>query len=148
MKQEHLYISGDHVDLELLEFVRMPLKKQCRPYYIFSILVQKNEVGRLVFRLGSDKDHEFSGHIGYTIEEAYRGHHYAYEACRTLIPFMKKMGYHHVIITCDPTNIASRKTIEKLPVHYLGTKPIPRHLRKQYEKHEIEKRIYQFELEE
>ena len=77
MKQDNLLISGEHVDLQLLEFVKMPLKKQWRPYYIFSILVQKNEVGRLVFRLGSDEDHEFSGHIGYTVEEVYRGHHYS-----------------------------------------------------------------------
>ena len=63
--------------LELLEYVHEHLPRGFTPYYIYAIMVDSIEVGRLIFREGTMQQHYFDGHIGYHIDEAYRGHHYA-----------------------------------------------------------------------
>ena len=119
------------------------------PYYIFDIGAYSiNEpVGRIVFRCGSDMEHEFAGHIGYSVDEPYRGHHYAYQACKALEEFILSLGYDHVLITCSPNNIASKKTIEKLGAEFVETKPIPSDLRKEFTVSETHKRIYYWQLQ-
>ena len=129
--------------LELLERVDQNLPKGFQPYEIYSIFVGQDEVGRIVLREGTDEERYFDGHIGYTIEETYRGHHYAYQACLLL---KERINMDHVIITCDPRNVASLKTIEKLGCQYLETKVIPSHLKKCFTKEEKEKRIYQWNI--
>ncbi len=125
--------------LVLEEFIHTNLPKGYTPYYIYLIMHHNIEIGRLVYRLGDDEEHIFDGHIAYTIEEAYRGHHYAYEACLLLDDMIHR---DHYIITCDPNNIASYKTIIKLGAKYIETKTIPPHLKKFYTKEEKEKMIF------
>ncbi|WP_041138980.1 GNAT family N-acetyltransferase [Beduini massiliensis] len=119
------------------------------PYYIFDIYVGAAEesIGRIVFRCGSDNEHEFAGHIGYSIDEPYRGHYYAYQACLALKQFILSLGYDHVLITCSPDNIASKKTIEKLGAEFVETKAIPNDLRKEFTVSETHKRIYYWQLQ-
>lgn len=114
-------------------------------YYLFYIYVNNVEVGRLTFRIGNDEEFFYDGHIGYEIEEGYRGNHYAYKACKALIPFLK-MHRNHVLITCDPNNIASKKTIERLGVTYKGRYPIPSKLKNSFNKDELEKEVYCWDL--
>ena len=97
--------------LELLEYVHEHLPMGFTPYYIYAIMVDSIEVGRLTFREGTMQQHYFDGHIGYHIDEAYRGHHYAYQACLLL---QKQLQFHQVILTCDPHNQASLRTIQKI----------------------------------
>ena len=99
------------MELKLLEHITTNLPQGYTPYSIISIIVDDQEVGRLTLREGSDQQHYFDGHLGYTIDEDYRGHGYAYQACVLL---GKSLDVDHLIITCDPRNIASMKTIEKL----------------------------------
>ena len=54
------------------------------------------------------------GHIGYGVEEPYRGQRYAARSCRLLLPFARTPGINPVVITCDPQNIASVKKIVSL----------------------------------
>ena len=56
----------------------------------------------------------YAGHIGYAVERAFRGHHYASRACRLLLPRAKQHGLAPLWITCNPDNVASRKTCEHL----------------------------------
>ncbi len=105
--------------LQLLEYVSFDLPDGFTPYYIYGIMVDDKEVGRITFREGSLQEHYFDGHIGYHIEEAYRGHHYAYQACLLL---QKERGFHQVILTCDPSNQASLKTIQKFTQDILKQK--------------------------
>jgi tagatose 1,6-diphosphate aldolase len=49
-------------------------------------------------------------------------------------------------LTCDPDNIASRKTIEKLGAIFIERKEIPRTLRKMFSKDERVKNIYRWEM--
>lgn len=129
--------------LQLLEYVSHDLPEGFTPYYIYGIMVDNKEVGRITFREGSLQEHYFDGHIGYHIEEAYRGHHYAYQACLLL---QKEQGFHQVILTCDPSNQASLKTIQKLHARYLETKTIPKSQRRFFHQDEKEKMIFLWEV--
>jgi len=90
------------------------------PYYHFRILLaDSRDAGRINFRVG-DTDHItlVAGHIGYEISEAFRGHSYALQACRALAPFVR-LFYPAVIITSNPDNLPSVRTIEKLGATFL-----------------------------
>lgn len=94
-------------------------KSQAVPwdYIIYNIFLDDDiEVGRLVFRCGTEEQLKYCGHIGYHIDEPFRGHSYAYQALCLLLPILYQLGYRKLIITCHYNNIASQKTIEKLPV--------------------------------
>ena len=98
------------------------------PYYHFRILVaQGAKVGHINFRVG-DTEHVrlCGGHIGYEVSEAFRGHSYALQACRALAPFVRSF-YEAVVITCDPDNLASMRTIERLGARFIDEVAVPPH---------------------
>ena len=53
------------------------------------------------------------GHIGYAIRPHQRNKGYATELLRECLPLAKSMGLNIVLITCNESNIASAKVIEK-----------------------------------
>jgi tagatose 1,6-diphosphate aldolase len=90
------------------------------PFYHFRILTHdRQEAGHINFRVG-DTEHIrlFAGHLGFAINEPFRGRGWAGQACRALAPFVRTI-YNTVIMTCDPDNLASRRTIEKLGAQFL-----------------------------
>lgn len=138
------YSKGcEDMELKLLEYVNENLPQGFAPYTIYNIIVENQEVGRITLREGSDDERYFEGHIGYSIYDDYQGHSYAYQACLLL---KEKIDKDHVIITCDPENIASLKTIEKLGCEYLETKSIPKHLKVLFTQEENVKKIYKWNL--
>ena len=72
------------------------------------------EIGQISYRDGESRCVYYFGHIGYHIDPPYRGHAYAYRACRLIEKEIEKGGKTTAVITCDPDNIPSRKTCEKL----------------------------------
>ena len=84
--------------------------------YTFLIYERKprREVGYISLRLGESSSLYYLGHIGYRIDEPYRGHGYAARACELMIPLMQSLHLHSVCITANPDNIPSRKTCEKI----------------------------------
>ena len=134
------------VTLELFEFIEASDKPYFTPYYIYLIMANGQEVGRLVFRLGSDEEHYFDGHIGYGIEKQYRGHNYAYQACMALKPLIVEAGYDHVLITCDPDNRASQAIIKHLGATLIDVKEVPSSMRRVFGKDEKVKMIYSWEV--
>ena len=65
-----------------------------------------------------------AGHIGFEIREECRGRRFAYQACRAIEPFVKTI-YPSVILTCDPGNAPSKKTIEKLGCAFIDESAVP-----------------------
>lgn len=98
--------------IKFLERVH-PTKQVPWMYDVYEIIEENDCVGHIVYRYGTDDQLKYSGHIGYTIDEEFRGHGYAYKALEELLGLIEKK---EVIITCDLDNIASRKTIEKCQV--------------------------------
>jgi len=98
------------------------------PYYHFQILDKTGAAaGHINFRLG-ETEHLMvcAGHIGFRVEEAFRGRGYAEQACRALAPFVRSI-YESVIVTTNPDNRASIRTIENLGAEFLGVIDVPPH---------------------
>jgi predicted acetyltransferase len=53
------------------------------------------------------------GHIGYDTVPAFRGHGVATQMLRQALPVARGLGLHVVRLTCDDTNAASIRVIEK-----------------------------------
>lgn len=135
--------------MELIKeaYIKDNLPANWKPYYIFSIQVNNQKVGKIVLRKGTIEERYFDGHIGYSVEKNYRGHGYAYLATVELLRIARKMGFKELIITCSPDNLASKKTILKLPVKYLETVVIPRKYHQNFKQDERIKEVYLIELE-
>ena len=74
----------------------------------------RRKVGYVSLRLGESPQLYYLGHIGYRIEEPYRGHGYAARACQMIIPLMQELQLSSICITANPDNIPSRKTCERI----------------------------------
>ena len=121
-----LVLSSGRVSLRFSKIVPGDAERGFAPAYQFRILNEDGtDVGRINFRVG-DSEHVrlIAGHIGYEIAEAWRGHGYALKACRAIAPLVRS-SYESVIITSDPENVASVRTIEKLGAVFIDEVPIP-----------------------
>jgi tagatose 1,6-diphosphate aldolase len=85
------------------------------PAYHFNMLDGRSSevVGNISLRLG-DSDYlvRYCGQIGYGVKIEHRGRHYAARACRLLFPLALSHGLDPLWITCNPDNLASRRTCE------------------------------------
>ncbi len=116
-------------DLELILRETSPYipEKGFVPAYNFSMvnITSKEIMGNIDLRVGlTEKLKVYGGHIGYEVYEPYRGHRYAGRSCRLLFPFLRKLGINPVVITCDPGNLPSKKTIESLGAVLLATNQV------------------------
>ena len=77
-------------------------------------LVDDSEyIGRVSLRHTlNDNLRNVGGHIGYDIRPSMRGKGFGTEALRLVLPKAKELGIQKVLLTCDSTNIASKKIIE------------------------------------
>ncbi|MGH9523078.1 MAG: GNAT family N-acetyltransferase [Terriglobales bacterium] len=72
-----------------------------------------DEVGRINLRVCADQHVLLhAGHVGYEVHPPFRGHRYASRALILLKPLARQFGIDPLSITCDPENIASRKSCE------------------------------------
>lgn len=72
-------------------------------------------VGAVNIRLGLNEWlKQKGGHVGYGISPKYRGNGYAKVLLQYAIDVLKSVQIEQILVTCDETNTASRKTIEAL----------------------------------
>jgi RimJ/RimL family protein N-acetyltransferase len=97
------------------------------PAYAFRMQGPRGEyLGRIRLRVGwSEAVIRYAGHVGYAVEPAHRGHRYAARACRLLVPLAKRHGMSHLWITCQPGNVPSRRTLERLGAQCVGVIDVP-----------------------
>lgn len=121
--------------INLIDFdLRLRLDLSCHhnpvkdgvPFYQFSMQCGKEVVGVIHLRIG---DHpsltNHLGHIGYEVFPHFRGRSYAQRATRLLLPLAKSNGMKELWITCNPDNLASKRTCEKLGATYVNTVVVP-----------------------
>lgn len=112
-----------------IAFCRMTEGDESRgfaPGYHFTIFnARSEEVGHLNFRVG-DSEHIrlAAGHIGFEVTEQHRGNGYAALACFAVAPWVAKVS-GAVIITVDPDNIPSIRTIERIGAVFLDEVDVP-----------------------
>ena len=123
------YYSGETVDLS--ERFRVDEKEAYDhvPTVYFDILNHENKekLGKIELRLKMDDHYMFYyGHIGYHIYKGFRGHHYALRACEVLFAHVKEdFGLEELIITCNPDNLPSYKTLAALHPARIETVKVP-----------------------
>ena len=129
---ESLYIPGRLVDddLELVlidKYLGNPNLNHV-PAYRFKMTLtgQDEEIGRIQLRIGNTHHIvTYAGHIGFRVHEEYRGHRYAARACKLLLPLARKQGLEALWITCNPDNLASRRSCELAGAEFVEIADLP-----------------------
>jgi|LGOV01.1.fsa_nt_gb tagatose 1,6-diphosphate aldolase len=99
-------------------------------------------IGQIDIRIGHNSNTFYGGNIGYGVDEDFRGNGYASKAVRLLMEVAKKHNMNKVIITCNPDNIASRKTAERAGAALLEIVDLPED-NDMYKSGETQKCIYE-----
>lgn len=102
--------------------------------------------GAIGLRIGNNEDTDrYYGHLGYNVLPPARGHRYAERAARLLLPLARRHGMSELWITCNPENMASRRTCERLGANYVETVAVPTN-HPLYARGERDKRRYRVDL--
>jgi len=140
------FLKNDEIKLVLEKAVEGDTEKGWVPAYHFAICNHNGtKMGVCDLRIGHNEKLYFGGNIGHSVDEEYRGHHYAGKACLLLFELAKKHNLEYVIITCNPDNYASRKTCEYAKGELLEIVELPQDSDMR-DRGETEKCIYRFEL--
>ncbi|MFH0929672.1 MAG: GNAT family N-acetyltransferase [Candidatus Moraniibacteriota bacterium] len=119
-------IDGD-LELRFKEKRKTMILRSCVQEYVFELhLADTNQkIGAIKLRPKLISElREYGGHIEYEVAKKFRGNNYAARSCILLFPLMRKFKINPIIITCDPANIVSIKTIEKIGGKLISTKNI------------------------
>jgi hypothetical protein len=100
-------------------------EKKWVPAYEFEIRRDGSRVGHISLRIGYTDGLYYGGQIGYGVDEQHRGNNYAEKACRLLASVIKVHGMSKVLITNNYTNIASKRTCEKLGAKLIRVARLP-----------------------
>lgn len=122
-------LYGHDIDIKLLSKSDGNIKPGWSPEYKFQIMLHKSDIaiGHINVRFGNnEKILKYIGHIGYGVDEAYRGNKYSVKACELVRRVLREHGVPKVIITCNPDNFASRKTCEAIGANLLEIIDIPK----------------------
>ena len=118
--------SNDAIEIRLAAKLKTGIINRYDLHYFDIILKSTNErIGYIDLRVGYTEYLYYLGNVGYRVYDEHRGHGYAYQACVLLFEYVKKLELPYLIITCDPDNIPSRKTLEKLNGTFIGEKKVP-----------------------
>lgn len=98
------------------------------PTYFFRMMCESRveELGTINLRIGSTEHLErYAGHIGYGVHAAHRGHHYAARSVVLLLPLARRHELDPLWITCDPENMASRRSLEIAGAEFVEIVDVP-----------------------
>lgn len=119
-------LRDGELSLALSAFEPHPFHKV--PTYSFRMLdaVTGSEMGHINLRVGSTAHVErYAGHIGYGVHPSFRGHHYSGRSVRLLLPLARELQLNPLWITCDPDNLASRRTLEWVGAEFVEVVDVP-----------------------
>lgn len=101
------------LQLQFLQFAPHPVHGVATYFFRMIHAQTREELGNINLRVDSTPYIErYAGHLGFSVHEAHRGHRYAARSVALLGPIAKEIGFAILWITCDPENMASRRTLE------------------------------------
>lgn len=122
-----ILVDGD-LQLRLEQTVLDTSGEEALPTYRFRMVNAADlaEMGGINLRIGKGENLiRYRGHIGYSVDPQYRRHGYAARACLLLLPLARRHGINPLWITCNPDNIASRKTCERVGARLVEIVTVP-----------------------
>ena len=141
-------LEDEDLRLVLVKTLPPDPEKELVPAYEFEMRHSGSDdiMGHINLRIGNiDKIVKYGGHIGYDVIPEHRGHHYAARSLKLLFPFVRSHGIGTLWITCNPDNIASRRTCEIAGGTFIEIVDLPED-NDQYHAGERQKCRYRFEL--
>jgi len=106
-------LVDNELELHLVERTLAERERHRVPAYRFDLRVGGEKAGTASLRVGTGAYLElYAGHIGYGVEMPFRGKRYAARACMLLFGLARLHGMTTLWITCNPENVASRRTCE------------------------------------
>lgn len=140
------FLKNDEISLIRERTADANEKRGWVPAYYFAVYDREgNKVGECDLRIGHNDNTYYGGNIGYTVFPSYRGKHYAAKACKLLFELARMHGMEYLYISCDPDNIASRKTCEYAGGEFVETAILPEE-NEMRKNGEIAKCIFRFVL--
>ena len=141
-------LTDGEIQLIPLEYLQEDFKKGFVPAYMFGIVSvtnKENFLGKIVLRVGDNEKTFYGGHIGYKVEEELRGRNYASKACVLVREVALSHGMKKLIISCNPNNIPSRRTCEKVGARLKNIVDLPKD-NDLYQRGERQTCIYEWEI--
>lgn len=139
------YLTDDEIDLRIEQKLAANEEKGYVPAYEYQITLHGliEPIRRIGIRIGYNENILYGGNIGYFINEEYRGNHYAAKACKIVNWVAEAHGMNKLIITCNPDNVPSKKTCERIGAKLKEIVDLPPH-NEQYQEGERQKCIYEW----
>jgi len=114
---EYKTFTDSEIEVAVRDKIPADEKRGYVPSYEFAVRLPGNprSIGRVSLRIGNNEHLVmYAGHIGYGIQEEYRGNRYAAKACNLIKKVALDHGFQMLWITCNPDNYPSRRTCEIL----------------------------------
>ena len=118
-------LCGGDLSLVLASFEPAAASIWHTPTYRFGLRQGPLRVGHLNLRVADGAAVRFVGHVGYGVDESFRGHGLAGRAVQLVLPLAAACGVDPVWITCGPDNPASRRTLERLGAELVEVVDVP-----------------------
>ena len=116
------------------------------PAYRFDVMAGDRRAGTISLRVGNDERLvRYAGHIGFGIDESFRGNRFAGRAVRLLLPLARSHGLGPLWLSCNPDNSSSMRVMEWLGAIYIETIDMPPDCERYYSRGERQKRRYRLE---
>ena len=119
------------------------------PGFVFDIVVDemKRVVGRIEYRYEEGRELLYYGNVGYVIYLPYRGNGFAAKACSVMAKIIQDYDpkVKSMIITCNPDNLPSKRTIENLGAKFIRRIAIDKD-HELYDQGDFEKDVYEWFL--
>jgi tagatose 1,6-diphosphate aldolase len=122
-------LSDGELELHINTLVPADESQNIVPTYRFDMRLGDRVIGGIRFRAATSLEIElYAGNLGYNVDPPYRGRRFAERACRLVLPLARAHGFGTLWITCDPGNLASRKTCERLGAVLVEIIALPEHI--------------------
>lgn len=117
------------------------------PAYRYDVVVCGAKAGTISLRVSDDDQLvRIAGHIGFGIDERFRGRRLAGRAVRQLLPLADSHHLKPLWLGCNPDNFSSMKVMNWLGATYTETVNIPPDYERYYARGERQKRRYRLDF--